>query len=292
MKSEKISDLHNLIRQIHPDMSKAEKRIADFLLENDINILDYSAEELSKASGTSAASIVRFCRKLGFKGYMEMKFQIERALVSFVGEDQQIELTDDVPSVQNKVLSYYSSLIDDMHHALAPDDIECAAAIIADAERVLFFSEGASGAMASYGVSIFSYAGVYCHAQTDPAFQIMSASHLGEKDAVVAISHSGQSVNLLDTLREVKENGVPVVCITGYKDSALKKYSDVTLAANLKRPMYFSELPAGRLEEFCILSILQSAVLIRNFNRASKVTKQIRRALAQKRVGKKSKRDF
>ncbi len=284
--AEPPTDLNARIQQVYPTMSKAEKRIAEYLLHNDINIADYSADELSKETDTSAASIVRFCRTLGFKGFLELKFQVERNLVSFVGEDQQVELTDDVATVQHKVLSYYSSLISDLHYALDPAEIERAVDLISGASQVHLCAEGGSASMAYYALNIFIHSGIYCRMETDSSLQIMASAYLGPGDVVIGVSHSGRMINTLDALKNAKENGATVIAVTGNKDAAIKKYADVLLTANLRKPMYMSDLPASHLEEFCIFSVLQASLLLRDYDHAKRMSKKVLQAVENKRVSR------
>ncbi len=285
---DKATDLDARIQQAYPEMSKAEKRIADFLLNNDIDILEYSAGELSKATGTSGASIVRFCRTLGFKGFLELKFQVERNLVSFVGEDQQVELTDDTATVQNKVLSYFASLINDLHYALDPIAMERAVDLICKADQVHLCAEGGSASMAYYGLNILLHSGIYCRIETDSSLQMMAGAYLGPGDVVIGMSHSGRMINTLDALRLARNNGAAIVVITGNKDAPIKKYADVLLTANLKKPMYVSDLPSSHLEEMCILSVLQANLLLRHYTHASRMSKRVLLAIESKRTKKKA----
>ena len=50
--------------------------------------------------------------------------------------------------------------------------------------------------------------------------------------------------------------------------------------------MYMSDLPPGRLEEFCIISLLQTAVLVRDYDHASRMSKKVFMAIERKRVNR------
>ncbi|MCC8189480.1 MAG: MurR/RpiR family transcriptional regulator, partial [Planctomycetes bacterium] len=281
---DKMTDIHARIRDALPRMSKAERRIGEYLLANDINILEYSAEELSRETETSAASIVRFCRTLGFKGYLELKFQVERNLVTFVGEDQQVDPGDDIATIQHKVLSYYASLVNDLHYALDPLEMKKAVDIIAGASQVHLYAEGGSASMAYYALNIFIHSGIYCRIEVDSSLQMMAAAYLGPGDVVLGITHSGRMINTLDALRLARANGAAIVAVTGNPDAPIKKLADVLLTANIKKPMYVSDLPSGHLEEFCILSVLQTALLVRDYDHASTMSKKVFKAVESKRV--------
>src|SRR5699024_6725309 len=61
-------------------MSAIERRIADFVLDNAQLLRDYSSQQLANALGISQSSVVKFCQKLGFKGYPDLKYSIGEAM--------------------------------------------------------------------------------------------------------------------------------------------------------------------------------------------------------------------
>ena len=69
------------IRAERDRMSAIERRIADFILENAQLLRDYSSQQLANALGISQSSVVKFCQKLGFKGYPDLKLSISEAVV-------------------------------------------------------------------------------------------------------------------------------------------------------------------------------------------------------------------
>jgi RpiR family carbohydrate utilization transcriptional regulator len=74
------------IRNHYNLLSDSEQKIADYIINQRETILQLTAAELAEKIGSSAATIIRFCRAVGFKGYTELKFYIERELLSLVGE--------------------------------------------------------------------------------------------------------------------------------------------------------------------------------------------------------------
>lgn len=69
------------IRSERDRMSAIERRIADFIIENAQLLRDYSSQQLANALGISQSSVVKFCQKLGFKGYPDLKLAISEAVI-------------------------------------------------------------------------------------------------------------------------------------------------------------------------------------------------------------------
>ncbi|MDE2382516.1 MAG: transcriptional regulator, partial [Xanthomonadaceae bacterium] len=70
-----------ILRSERDRMSAIERRIADFILENAHLLRDYSSQQLANALGISQSSVVKFCQKLGFKGYPDLKLAISEAVI-------------------------------------------------------------------------------------------------------------------------------------------------------------------------------------------------------------------
>ena len=69
------------LRSERDRMSAIERRIADFIIENAHLLRDYSSQQLANALGISQSSVVKFCQKLGFKGYPDLKLAISEAVI-------------------------------------------------------------------------------------------------------------------------------------------------------------------------------------------------------------------
>ena len=57
------------IKAIFNDFTPVEQKVAEFILENPSKVPAMSIKELAVASKSSDASVMRFCKALGFSGY-------------------------------------------------------------------------------------------------------------------------------------------------------------------------------------------------------------------------------
>lgn len=82
------------IRDIFSTLKGAEKKVAEYILKNPKDIIHFSITELSDAVGCGEATIIRLCKKLGYKGYQELKIKIASEVVSPI-EDIHEEIKED-----------------------------------------------------------------------------------------------------------------------------------------------------------------------------------------------------
>ena len=66
------------IKAHYDELSRAERKVADFLIDNPDDILPLYITELADRCGASEATIVRFAKKLGFDGYQQLKIAVAK----------------------------------------------------------------------------------------------------------------------------------------------------------------------------------------------------------------------
>ena len=86
--------------------------------------------------------------------------------------------------------------------------------------------------------------------------QMIIASHLTAEDVVLAISHSGSSVDIVNSLAEAKKNGATTICITGYAKSPAGKYSDYCLLTNAEETKHSILAMTSRIAQLTIIDTL------------------------------------
>ena len=90
--------------------SKAEKKVADYIIENPNNILPLFITELSNICGASTASIVRFAKKLGYDGYHQLKFALAK-------ESSSHPLNENI-TASDSAFSIFEKICDDVYYSL------------------------------------------------------------------------------------------------------------------------------------------------------------------------------
>lgn len=92
------------ITVLYDQLFDAEKKIAKYILNNPKEVVDMTVSELAETSDVSIASVSRFCRKVGLKGFAQLKVSLAQELVDThkSGEiSNEISLEDIPQSLQN-----------------------------------------------------------------------------------------------------------------------------------------------------------------------------------------------
>ena len=265
--------------------SKSDKRIADYLLEHPGAVDAETASSIAEKVGTSPATVVRFCRKLGFKGLTDMKNSA--AYTNYIESsttDMDLKKGDDAETVTNKVLQYMKMVLDQLKLSLEPELLQKAADKLADANHVVILAEGGSGTIARAAYDIFLKLAIPCRIVDDIMFQIMEISMMDENDVLFLILNSGRTYNVLQNASYAKQRGIYTIGVVGTKGTPLSKYLDIELPTCIFSSSYLSDISAARLCELVTVSILHSIMALTRDSEQMKRGERIANSIELKRI--------
>ena len=265
--------------------SKSDNRIADYLLEHPGAVDAETASSIAEKVGTSPATVVRFCRKLGFKGLTDMKNSA--AYTNYIESsttDMDLKKGDDAETVTNKVLQYMKMVLDQLKLSLEPELLQKAADKLADANHVVILAEGGSGTIARAAYDIFLKLAIPCRIVDDIMFQIMEISMMDENDVLFLILNSGRTYNVLQNASYAKQRGIYTIGVVGTKGTPLSKYLDIELPTCIFSSSYLSDISAARLCELVTVSILHSIMALTRDSEQMKRGERIANSIELKRI--------
>lgn len=265
--------------------SKSDKRIADYLLEHPGAVDAETASSIAEKVGTSPATVVRFCRKLGFKGLTDMKNSA--AYTNYIESsttDMDLKKGDNAETVTNKVLQYMKMVLDQLKLSLEPELLQKAADKLADANHVVILAEGGSGTIARAAYDIFLKLAIPCRIVDDIMFQIMEISMMDENDVLFLILNSGRTYNVLQNASYAKQRGIYTIGVVGTKGTPLSKYLDIELPTCIFSSSYLSDISAARLCELVTVSILHSIMALTRDSEQMKRGERIANSIELKRT--------
>jgi DNA-binding MurR/RpiR family transcriptional regulator len=282
-KSDTAKSVVSRISGAQDSLKKAERRVAEYVLSDPSSIVHSSIMEVAEKSGVADATVVRFCRTFGMKGFQDLKIRLARELVSEkerVIEDLKEGDSPDV--VLEKVFKASIQSLNDTMDVIDKSGIKKAVTLLKKAKRIFFIGVGTSGPNVIDAFNKFSRLGLNCLYHTDSHLQVMTAALLEKGDVVIAVSHSGSTKDPIETVEAAKKNGAKVICITNNSLSPLTKISDIKLFTASRETKFRSEAMASRIAQTGILNALYMAVALSDMKKTITYNKKIEDAIVQK----------
>lgn len=135
-------------------MTKSQKKVANYLLFNMDKLLFFTADELAKAANVSTATVVRFARELDFEGYTDMQ---KAARLRFHDREEEPEdLPQSSPEEDSSEYLLEKSFRQDIQNLkrtfqdLSREDLERACTLLKTSRRVYLVGMRISRSMATY----------------------------------------------------------------------------------------------------------------------------------------------
>lgn len=267
-----------LIKQIYNTMTESEKKIAEYLFNDSSEVYKFSASQLATITGTSAASVVRFSRKLGFKGFQEFKIALakDESISNEVLEYDYIDTNDTIKEVMLKISNKNVQSINDTVALLDKKNIEEAVKIIQNAKNIYIFGVGQS---ALIGMDL-QYKLIRIHKNVmmslDSHTQISMSANMSEGDVAIGISYSGKTKEVYNSLIKAKEKGAKCVTITKFGNNPIASLGDIKIQV----PSVEKDLRVGaissRIAQLTVIDILFIGVAKDNFSTVDKYLKETR----------------
>lgn len=207
-----------LIEAAYSGMTQTEKLIAKWFLEEN-EPADSSLKAMARLLAVSEATLVRFAKKCGFKGYREFMYQYERSLNASKPDPRVNESTLQVLDAYQDLLTKSYSLIDE-------EQICRVAQMISDAGRVYVSGLGSSGIAAKEMASRFMRVGVGIEACSDVDTMRMLSVFRSPDDLVIGLSLSGSRKEFLEHLTVARERGAKTLLITSSSKEDLSHLAD------------------------------------------------------------------
>jgi DNA-binding MurR/RpiR family transcriptional regulator len=227
-----------LIRSELPRMSGSLRKVGELVLADPAAATHGSAAELGRRTGTSQATVTRFCRALGLDSYQQLLIELAQeqgrtaatappsaALGPQIGPQDDLEhVIGVVAEADLRALRHTAELLD-------REALERAAQALARARRIDVYGVGGSGIVARETQARLFGIGCAAHAWTEVHAAETSAALLTPSDAVVAVSHSGTTREVLEPLRLAADRGATTVAVTGDPRSPIAQAADAALTS-------------------------------------------------------------
>ena len=252
-------NLFQYVEQNYSKFTKREKLIADYLLLKERRILNMSAKEISEITGTSAPTVVRISKKLGFNSLNEMKLSLS---ISFENNksDKKFEYLDEDLSVRNiinGIRQTFKNIVDVTSDLIKEDELEKAIEILINAKCIYIFGVGVSGLVGLDFYYKLSRIGKRCVYHNDAHLQVTSSVLIEKDDVALVISYSGETREVILCAENIKKNNVKLISITKASiDNKLSNISDITLNVPYVEKSLREGAISSRISQLAIIDML------------------------------------
>ena len=267
------------IQKKYAGMSAVEKRIADVILNDPIQVTNMTIAHLAAKASVSEGSVVNFADRLGVRGFSALKIRLARESESFVDFSFGSVSAHDSPwSALQKVAGNAVDAFQRTSRNLDAQALQTAADHLMAARRIDIYGAGDSALMAQDAYFHFMRIGLPAYAVTDYLTFQIAASQLDEGCVALALSHSGQTMEIVDAMDIARRQKAKTICITSYGDSVLARLCVTVLVTTSSEAELHEEAAISRLAHLLVLDSLCAYI---SAQRGPEAVKRMERVSAQ-----------
>lgn len=283
------SNVLELIQSQLGTFHASETAIAKAILKDPQRTLKMNITQLATHSKTSVSSVVRFSKALGFSGYPEFKMALvgdlswksAKEIDTFL-LDGGIVPSDGLKEIINKITYSDARAIESTAHQIDLQTFEKVIRLLENAKTIGLFGLVSSGFVAMDFQIKLNRLSKQAIAWSDFHTAMTSIATLNKGDVLIAITHSGTTVDTIDVMREFKNSGVDVVLITNTLRSAAVDLADLVIYTAATETNFRSGATASRIAQLTVVDCLCVAMAQRNWSN-SKTALDLSRSAVSKR---------
>lgn len=257
----------SLVEKHYNKLSKVGKRVADYVQMHPDKTILLSLQALSEKCSVSDASVLRFCRFLGFSGYQDFKAAlVPELLEKGTSIYQEISFDDDFTAVREKFLENLNNDIRKTVTQYSKDLIESVSNRIVRSKNIIITGLAGSAGVARIFNDCLLGLGIYSTYLSDRVEIERVVSQFDRYDMIFGISHSGETQEVVYALKKGREKGVYTIGMTNFASSAVARFSDVALLTTVPENLLGSYSCQPRIAQLALLEFITFEISTR-FNK-------------------------
>lgn len=251
------------LRESQDSMSATERAVSDYLLSHQGEAMELSIHQLAERTFSSPSTVIRMCQRIGFAGYKEFRQAVtcELAVRRLNQEQERKEITqsDSLDDIVDKVTYKNIMSLEDTKNLIDTETLQTCVDLVRRSRTVLLFGLGASLCAARDFYLKFLRLNKPCVINDDWHSQLLQAKNSDHEDLGIVVSYSGETVEVIECMKALRENGTPIIAITRRVSSPVAELSDLRLYTTDNEATFRSGAMSSRISQLNIIDILFTA---------------------------------
>ncbi|MGG7097138.1 MurR/RpiR family transcriptional regulator [Clostridium sardiniense] len=257
----------DIIKQIAKEEfreSKSDKILIEYINNNASECIYKSITEIAEEVSLGEATITRFSKKLGFSGFPEFKVTLAKKLSRESGKNvinAVVKLDEPVKETANKLFESHVKVIEETLKNLDFGEVIKAREMFLNAKKIYFFGIGNSGIVSMEANYKFMRIGMNTVSISDSHTMRMISAIVGRGDLIFAISHSGETKEIIEAVKLAKENKANIISLTESRGNTLKDISDINISYVSMETIFETGSILSKLVQVFLIELIYAEVI-------------------------------
>ena len=250
------------VERAYAGLGEKARRVAGHILQHPSESVGMSITELARLSDVSETTVLRFARRLGYRGYREFTLALASSLRTNDDHTLEVDISDadELTTVVRKVFAAEAQALANAWKTVEVQELRRAVDALAQARRVHCFAVGGSGLLAMEAIYRFVRLGIDCYAICDPIQIAIHAGRMAPQDVAIGFSQTGRTRDTVEGLKAARAAGATTICITSQPHSPIIAASDIKLVLLELQAAYRAAYLDSKIAELTLIDALSTCL--------------------------------
>ena len=252
-----------------PSATESEKNVINYILNDYEDVINEDIRTVSKKTLSSSSTIIRLCKKLGFKGFKQLKEHLIYDVAIQKSNKNELSKSlsdkDDLDKIVEVVTEKSQKSIVNTSLLINREDLIQTVKLIENSIDINLFGMGSSLLVAKDMRQKFIRVNKKLNVDDDWHMQYLSAKNSDNKSLAIIFSYSGDTEEMIECNKALREAGTKIILITGFLNSYLARNSDIVLQVAPIENIFRMGAFSSRISQLFIVDLIYSLYINRNY---------------------------
>lgn len=223
------------IREHYDELTPGFQLLADFVIDNTLEVAFLTATQLAQRVGVDPATVVRFCQEIGYTGFRELSQEIKRFVFEQVSSSRRmVEAPSSFEAMVQKTCDVASVNLERFSTTELPVFAEAAEAL-SQAKRIWIAGEYVSQDLAYFIAGSLELVGIPARTiSTDKGALAATMGQVQEGDVLLVLNSVDPGTHVRDTMRAVRVKGIRTIAITASNVSPPAREAEISVSVPIR----------------------------------------------------------
>lgn len=268
-----LSSMKTKLLFISTTLPNSEKAVARYFADHLPLVAELNMKDISRKSNMSGSTIVRFCKRVGYNGFLDFQNQVRSASLRSKEAPEKEKAPYSVKEVMESIIRKNDETMRNTV-ALVSNTYDEVVRVLLSARTIVMYGNGDAIIPCNLFQIQMMKMGKTCTTYSDQDLQVFSSDAIHQKDVVVAVSHTGRSRSVVEATRIAHSRGIKTIAITSAAKSPLTMHCDYCLYAGTVDDSEMGDIISRRVAERLILETLFQCIRLSNDSDVTLAQKQ------------------
>lgn len=245
-------------------LTKGEKKVARYVIDNYVDVLLQSSSELANSVGVGNTTVIRFAKDLGFDGFAELKKEMKANINTANSVIHYMKQMETKRAKSNPIGGYFERTLKDIEGFAETVDyglFEKAAALILKADTVYTVGVGTDAIIARYLSIYLKKMGFKVQSILEGSVTLWDELlNISKNDVIILSSFPRYIREEMHVADIASEKGIPFIIFTDSESMGMIYKSDITFSVKESEKTFINSLAyPGMMAELLLLTIYNLA---------------------------------